>query len=313
MLDSLFGFEKRLSIGIVKIGGYGDDICLLYLASAIRDKYPDAFITAYIRGRVELIAKHPAIDRLVYTGFIDWYRLSEKIKKDHVIVIDDRYWVGVFDQNGIINKETFDERYYNMFENLKEIRGNLLEKSFKTAQLPMKEKYFDLNCLISNNKMEKVMNYDYVAIHNTKSKTRATKRWSDKNWEKLVKLIGIPVVQVGVKGEGIKGTVDLTGKTTFEETASIIRGAKLFIDTESGLVHLARGLNTKSIVLFGATGKEHFGYKKNINLDSGWKCSPCWYQTSDWYKKCPKSGCNHCPALRSISYKKVASKVKELL
>jgi ADP-heptose:LPS heptosyltransferase len=81
--------------------------------------------------------------------------------------------------------------------------------------------------------------------------------------------------------------VGLIGRTTIPEAAAVIAGAQLHLDNESGLVHMAACLGTRSCVLFGPTDADYFGYPQNINLRPGC-CGGCWWTTDSWMDQCPR-------------------------
>ena len=72
-------------------------------------------------------------------------------------------------------------------------------------------------------------------------------------FQKVVNRIGIPVIQVGGSNDpALKGVTDLRGKK-IQETAGIIRKAKLFIGGDSICAHIAGYVGTSSILLYGST------------------------------------------------------------
>ncbi len=94
------------------------------------------------------------------------------------------------------------------------------------------------------------------------------------------------VIVVGSKSDKVdsdtilskaKDAMDLTGKTNLKEVAYVIKNAKLFIGPDSGLLHIAFGLGTPTVSLFGSgieskwapRGKKHIVINKNL------PCSPC--------------------------------------
>jgi lipopolysaccharide heptosyltransferase II len=71
--------------------------------------------------------------------------------------------------------------------------------------------------------------------------------------------------------------LNLAGKTSFVETAATIARADILVSGDSGLLHIAAGLDTPTVALFGPSsiakwaprGKRHRVVDKNIS------CSPC--------------------------------------
>lgn len=79
----------------------------------------------------------------------------------------------------------------------------------------------------------------------------------------------------------------LLNKTSLDEVVSLLANAVLHIDNEGGLVHLAACLGTRSVVVFGPTPSDYFGYPNNVNIDPP-VCGNCWWMTQTWMDLCPK-------------------------
>jgi len=121
---------------------------------------------------------------------------------------------------------------------------------------------------------------------------RPTKLLPRNTWGEIVPLLqekGFCIVQLGAAyDEAIEGvSFDLRGQTTLREAAAVLKEAFCHVGTEGGLTHLARAVETKSVVLFGPTAVEFFGYPQNINLTVG-TCGACWLSAKDWYIYCPR-------------------------
>ena len=91
-------------------------------------------------------------------------------------------------------------------------------------------------------------------------------------WQLVVNELSkhIPVVQVGPPGKKVLNSViDLTGKTTFREGASIIGMSNLFLSNEGGLGHAATAVETKGIIVVGGFhSAKMVGYPQNITIDA---------------------------------------------
>ena len=121
-----------------------------------------------------------------------------------------------------------------------------------------------------------------------------TKIWPQHRWSEFCRQFKqahpeILLVQVGDNHSFVMEGVDfcLLGKTTQEETTVLLKQAVLHIDGESGLVHTRRQLSGRSVVLFGPTPVDFFGYAQNVNIVSP-LCSNCLWLTDDWFTQCPK-------------------------
>lgn len=114
-----------------------------------------------------------------------------------------------------------------------------------------------------------------------------TKVWPREYWENLVQRLSIPVVQLGATSDFIvRGTINLLGKTTLRETAYILDKSRLLISIDGGMIHIAKALKKKAVVLWGPTVHTVFGYTDQINLVA--ENHNCIFQDTGWPIKCPK-------------------------
>lgn len=117
---------------------------------------------------------------------------------------------------------------------------------------------------------------------------------------------GMGVVVVGGKedyceGETIinkVGGLNLAGKTTLAETAAIIERSSLLISGDSGVLHIAVGLDTPTVSLFGPGIAKKWAPRgeKHIVLNKNLPCSPC--TQFGYTPKCPRNA--ECMKLLSV-------------
>ena len=88
--------------------------------------------------------------------------------------------------------------------------------------------------------------------------------------------------------------LDMTGKTSLKQAMALIKCCDVFVTNDSGLMHVAAGLGTPSIAIFGSTDHIATGpfSDNSIILRREMACSPC-MQTH-----CPKG---HLKCLETIS------------
>lgn len=104
-------------------------------------------------------------------------------------------------------------------------------------------------------------------------------------------------------------SLDLTGRTSLAEVAAILKKCKLLITADSGLLHLAYGVGTPTVSLFGSgietkwapMGRDH------IVLSEHLECSPC--TKFGYTPRCKRNA--ECLSL--ISVEKVIASAEELL
>ena len=112
------------------------------------------------------------------------------------------------------------------------------------------------------------------------------KNWSLDSYQQVVTALKstYDFVQVGSRNDPLlDGAIDMRGKTTLRQSAAILAGSLAFVGQVGFLMHLARAVDCRSVVVYG--GREtpaQSGYPCNENLYSPVSCSPCWF-----LNKCP--------------------------
>jgi hypothetical protein len=106
------------------------------------------------------------------------------------------------------------------------------------------------------------------------------------------------IIQLGLLGDPLlNGATDLRGKTSVREAAAILASSHLFLGLVTGMMHLARAVDCRSVIIYG--GREHpwqSGYGANENLFWIGACAPCWLRNDcDFERICmqeimPKPG-----------------------
>lgn len=74
-----------------------------------------------------------------------------------------------------------------------------------------------------------------------------------------------------------KGAIDLTGKTSLKVLASILKRCRLLITADSGILHLAVGVETATLSLFGSGIEKKWAPKgkRHRIINRHLPCSPC--------------------------------------
>jgi len=99
---------------------------------------------------------------------------------------------------------------------------------------------------------------------------------------------------------------DMTGKTDLQQAMALIKCCDAFVTNDSGLMHVAAGLNVPSIAIFGSTDHIATGpyFQKAEIIRREMECSPC-MQTH-----CPKG---HLKCLETITSMDVYEKLVKML
>lgn len=123
-----------------------------------------------------------------------------------------------------------------------------------------------------------------ICIHSTGAGARLhmkTKDWFFERFKEVTLILqkDFTIIQIGSeKDELLPGVIDMRGKTTIREAAALLFNSKFFIGQVGFLMHLARSVNCKSVIIYGGRERpDQSGYDVNINLYSAVNCAPCWY------------------------------------
>ena len=147
----------------------------------------------------------------------------------------------------------------------------------------------------------------------------ATKRWPMGHWRALVERLqqlGFGIVAVGGPedhelGEALgSGVVNAAGEFTLQETGACLARAAVAISGDTGVMHMATGVGTRLVALFGPT-VEPFGfypYKgRAVVLEHDLSCRPC---SAMGTERCPLG---HHRCLTDVLPDQVAAAVQQLV
>jgi len=131
--------------------------------------------------------------------------------------------------------------------------------------------------------------------------TYATKRMPAEKYKKLITETKLPFILLGGKGErsvadqilgwNTGNVLDFTGKLRINQSASLVKNAKLVVSNDTGLMHIASAYHKKILSVWGNTTPEFgmFPYLPGEGSEiievKGLPCRPC---SKLGYRSCPK-------------------------
>ncbi len=193
--------------------------------------------------------------------------------------------------------------------------------------LGLTEQYeYQIHCPPEKETLEKfdLFGKKYIVLHrggdNAVTDT-SVKMWPLNYYVDLVHLIrekypNLILVQLGSpQDEKIDADIDYNyvGQTTLEDMKVLSKCCSVLIDNEGGIVHLRHALGGgKSIVLFGATSLDFFGYSDNINLYNSNCPICCEWTINKWQDQCLR-GYPKPPCMESITPVMVMSELDKLI
>jgi hypothetical protein len=85
-------------------------------------------------------------------------------------------------------------------------------------------------------------------------------------------------IQLGAAGDTpLERVIDMRGKTSLRSSAAILSQSRLMIAHVGFMMHLARAVDCRSVILYGGRERpDQSGYSGFENLYSTIACSPCW-------------------------------------
>jgi len=152
-----------------------------------------------------------------------------------------------------------------------------------------------------------------------------TKKLPVEKLKELCSKINHPLVILGGKEDAAAGNeiasadpvkiYNACGKFSINESADLVRKAKLIISHDTGLMHIAAAFKKPIISVWGNTVPEFgmypyygkFQIPNSIFQVNGLRCRPC---SKIGYSKCPKG---HFKCMRQISTGEIAESVKQLI
>lgn len=165
-------------------------------------------------------------------------------------------------------------------------------------------------------------NYDkkYIAISTGTSIRWLSKKWGVENYLNLIKKLIIENYQVILVGSNLEledskyildhfngEVISFVDTTNLTELKNLLAKVDLYIGNDSGPSHIAAGVGTNTITIFGSTDIKHCvkfmpyeGTHEYLKPSENIKCHPC-YKT-----KCP----TNMECMKSISTDEVMNKVK---
>ena len=125
------------------------------------------------------------------------------------------------------------------------------------------------------------------------------------------------IVQLGESSDHCKAIdgidISLLGQTSWDDLKILLKHATLHIDGECGMVHLRKALHAgPSVVIFGSTPIEFFGYTGNINIKSDACSHWCAELREDWEYHCLKD-VKEAPCMYAITPQIVFEKIQTYL
>ena len=244
--------SKRKWITVInRLGARGDTLITANVIRCIKTQYPNIKVNC-ITPYSELIEEDPIIDSInkpetFYSFDSSYFELIVRNEKNENVVAHNLRRLGI---------DAFE--YKSHF--------HLLDKEIEWAKHIL-SKYPKLPIAISAKSKEEVKN------------------WPVRHWAETISKIEdkFSIVQLGDDSEPVFDHVmRFAGKCSMRESAALLSQCKLFVGPDSLLMHIANGLNIKSIIIFGDGRPVNcLGYPENINVSLSRKSGNSWQRLEE--------------------------------
>ncbi|MFH1061522.1 MAG: lipopolysaccharide heptosyltransferase II [Candidatus Omnitrophota bacterium] len=316
--------EKK-RILIIKLGALGDVILISPALKAIREKFPDAYISLLVKNEFKSIVQRcPYIDNLIVLKKKELGHILKRVlflrKREFDISIDFQnnnlshfisFAAGIKQRYGYKNKKMgFLLNNPSLFTNPDCDPVTHQFRMLKKLDIPEPTDK-KINLWIAERDKESIdeflkdnwFNQDQplVGINPFASQRWNTKSWSAENYAMVADMLSnkfhARIVFTGTANERmkIKQIISLTsckpinaaGKTTIMELAALIKKCSVLISVDSAPLHISAAVNTPFVALFGPTDPaRHLPFSEKFGLIwKGLECSPC-YSTKCFRKSC---------------------------
>jgi lipopolysaccharide heptosyltransferase II len=295
---------------LVRFGSIGDVLLTTPLLRALREQHRDAFIAYLTKSvHVPLVADNPRLDEVIALAPGDSIRsVAERIRSagfDHRL-----------DLHGSIRTRALRALVpggWTGYPKHRVARTVLIrsKRDVYRDRRPVAERYFDAarglgvepdgrppEFFLADTAVAAAdswllsagLSSDRPLVALAPGAAHATKRWPADRWQALARLLGergFGVALVGGPGDreaadaiaaASAGAASAAGRTTLQETGAIIRRAAALVSGDTGVMHMATGVGTAVVALFGPTVRQ-FGFvpyserSRIVELPLG--CRPC--------------------------------------
>ena len=318
---------------IIRFSSIGDIVLTSPVARCLKIQFPDAEIHYLTKKRnADLLIANPYIDKiqLFDDSLTETIRKLKTEKYDYVIDLHNnlrslRVKLGLNIKSFSFNKLNINKFLLTCFKIHAMPDGHIVDRNLATLKhfnvindgkgldhfIPAEDE-------MSMAQLPEIFRNGYVAL--VLAGTYATKKVPFEKYRQLISTSRHPFILLGGKSEQAIAThilewntgnvIDFTGKLRINQSASLVKNARLVISNDTGLMHIAAAYNKKILSIWGNTvpelGMSPYmpGKGSEILEVKGLPCRPC---SKLGYHKCPKKHfrcMNDLPEYRIINWVK---------
>ncbi len=336
---------------IIRFSSIGDIVLTTPVIRCLKKQMPDAEIHFLVKDSFRSVVEHnPYIDKLHVLAH-SWELMIEELKTEHYdYIIDLHHNVKTLRVKNSLKVRSFSfyklniEKYiYTSIKINMLPKVHIVDRYMKTVEsFAVKNDGAGLDYFIAPK--EETRKEDIPTSHHAGyiacviGGAHGTKRWPIHKWKELCEKTNHPIILLGGKEDFVAGSeiasadtvkiYNACGKFSINESADLVRKAKVVVTNDTGLMHIAAAYKRPIISLWGNTVPS-FGMYPYYGAPP--KPSPKGrafeqpegrfeiLQTNKlWCRPCSKIGYNKCPlghfkCMEKINADEVLKAVKKLL
>lgn len=299
---------------IIRFSSIGDIVLTSPVIRCLKTQFPEAEVHFLTKTRnADLLKTNPHIDKIQLLGDSLSDIIGELKAENYDYIIDLhnnlrslRVKIALKAKSYSFNKLNFRKFFLIRFRLNFMPRTHIVDRNLETLShfhiindgkglehfIPVEDEFslYDLPESFSNG---------YVAL--VLAGTYATKKMPVEKYKNLISRVDGPFVLLGGKSERIMAdqilswqtgnVIDFTGKLRINQSASLVKNARLVISNDTGLMHIAAAFRKKILSVWGNTTPELGMYPylpgegSEILEVKGLSCRPC---SKLGYHECPK-------------------------
>ena len=320
---------------IIRFSSIGDIVLTTPVIRCLKKQVPDAEIHFLVKDSFRSIVQHnPYIDK-VHVLAHSWELMIEELKvEEYDYIIDLHHNTKTLRVKNALKKKSFSfyklniqKYFYTAFKINMLPDVHIVDRYLKTvASFGVKNDGAGLDYFIAE--QEKIKRQDIPASHTAGyiacviGAAHGTKRWPIHKWKEFCTKMNHPIILLGGSEDRVNGdeiaavdtikVYNACGKFKLNESADLVRNAKLVVSNDTGLMHIAAAFKRPVISLWGNTVPAFGMYpyygdapvSDVIMQTNKLFCRPC---SKIGYNKCPLG---HFKCMEKIEVDEVVNKVR---
>ena len=322
---------------IIRFSSIGDIVLTTPVIRCLKKQVPDAEVHFLVKNSFRsVVENNPYIDKLHVLAH-SWELMIEELKTENYdYIIDLHHNTKTLRVKNALKKKSFSfyklniqKYFYTAFKINLLPKIHIVDRYLKTVEsFGVKNDGAGLDYFIS--KDEEVKKEDIPASHSAGfiacviGAAHGTKRWSVHKWKEFCEKLDHPIILLGDNSDVANGNeiasidtikiYNACGKFRLNESADLVKKAKVVVTNDTGLMHIAAAFKRPIISLWGNTVPS-FGMTPYYGDD---RRDTVMQVNKLWCRPCSKIGYNKCPlghfkCMEKIDVDDVMSKVKARL